>query len=163
MNEPTAGQSPGPEQGVQVVPAWLANLTAAGWRVLVVVALLVVVGYLGSTIWNVLASIGLAIIVAVVLAPLVLRLRAGGRSRNSAAGLAWAAAVGIGIAILALLAISLVPYLVELVERLQAGQEEVSAAIAELGLPAWASELLADLVSRVVDGGGEAISSVVGS
>jgi predicted PurR-regulated permease PerM len=163
MNEPTAGQSPPPAQGVQVVPAWLANLTAAGWRVLVVAALLVVVWYLSSSIWNVLASIGLAIIVAVILAPLVLRLRAGGRSRNSAAGLAWAATVGIGIGVLALLAISLVPYLVELVERLQAGQEEVSAAIAELGLPAWASELLADLVSRVVDGGGDAISSVVGS
>jgi len=158
-----AGQALPPAQRDQLVPAWLANLAAAGWRVLVVVALAVVIAVLGSTIWNILASIGLAIVVAVILAPLMLRLRAGGRSRNSAAGIVWAATLGIGIAVLALIAISVIPFLLELVDRLQAGREEVEALIEDLQLPAFLSELVADIISRVSGISGDTISQVAGS
>ncbi len=147
----------------RAVPAWLENLAAVGWRALVVVALIIALAYLGTVIGTVLASIGLAVIVAVILAPFVLRLRDGGRSRNSAAGIVWIATLAVGAGVLALLAISLIPYLGELLDRLRAGQAEVDAAVSDLALPPMVSETVGDVIRDVEDIGGDAVGSVVGS
>ena len=56
-----------------VVPGWLANLAAFGWRVLVIVALLVVVAFAAKQLWVVTATIVVSVIVSAVLAPAVLR------------------------------------------------------------------------------------------
>ena len=153
--------------GDRVVPAWLANLAAVGWRVIVVVALGYVVVQLGATIWTTLAAIGLAILVAVILAPLMVRLRNGGMSRTSAALRVWAATIGAGLAVLVLLGISLIPSLVNIVRWLQEGQEELEALIAEQGLPDFLADFAAEVFSSLSgisgDAVGEAISDAVGS
>ena len=146
-----------------IVPTWLANLAAVGWRVVAIVALAVVIGYLGSIIWTVLASIGLAVIVAVVLAPVMKRLRDGGRSRSSAAMLAWVATLGIGIGVLLLVGISLIPYVVEVLDRLRAGQAAVDEWAADLQLPAQLTEWLADIITRISGLSGDAVGDFVGS
>ncbi len=157
LSDPNRAASP------SSVPAWLGNLAAVGWRLLATIAFLVALAYLGSLIWTVLAAIGLAIIVSVVLAPVMIRLRNSGRSRNSAAGIVWAATLGAGILVLAVLAISLIPALVDVVGQIQDGQAEVEAQIAELSLPAWLSELVSDVIGRAEGISGDAISSMVGS
>jgi predicted PurR-regulated permease PerM len=147
----------------RLVPAWLENLAAVGWRLLVIVALGAVLAYLGSLIWNVVASIGLAIIVAIVLAPFVVSLRNGGRSPSSAAAIAWVVAIGVGLGLLILLAVALVPYAVEIVQGLQAGQSEVEAFVADLQLPTWLNTLVTDVIEKADGLSGEAISNAVGS
>ena len=149
--------------GKRPVPAWLENLAALGWRVLVIVALVVVLAYVGSLIWNVVASIGLAIVVAIVLAPLVMRMRDSGRSRSSAAGIAWLVGIGVGLALLLLVAVSLVPYVVDIVEALQAGQDEVESFVADLQLPTWLSTALTDALEQAEGVSGDAVSAAVGS
>ncbi len=149
--------------GKRPVPSWLENLAALGWRVLVIVALVVVLAYAGSLIWNVVASIGLAIVVAIVLAPMVMRMRDSGRSRSSAAGIAWLVGIGVGLALLLLVAVSLVPYVVDIVEALQAGQDEVESFVADLQLPTWLSTALTDALEQAEGVSGDAVSAAVGS
>lgn len=152
-----------PSGSVRPVPAWLENLAALGWRVLVIVALVVVLAYVSSLIWNVVASIGLAIVVAIVLAPFVIRMRDSGRSRSSAAGIAWAVGIGVGLVLLVLVAVSLLPYVVDIVQALQAGRDEVESFVADLGLPAWLSTAVADVIDKAEGISGNAVSAAVGS
>src|SRR5262245_41138804 len=97
---------PGTNDASGLVPLWLIHLAELGWRVLVVAALVLVLWFVVTTLSTVSASIAVAVVVAALFAPSVLRLRAGGRSRNAAAGIVWAAAIlSIG-AILVLLALA---------------------------------------------------------
>ena len=68
-----------------LVPHWLVNLAALGWRVLAIAGLVLALGAITATLWNVTASILVAVIVSAVFAPLVLRLRDRGRSRTASA------------------------------------------------------------------------------
>ena len=78
-----------------LVPKWLENLAALGWRVFVIAALLVVLWLLASVLWVVTASILVAIVIAAFFAPYALRLRARGRSRTAAAAIVWVVALAI--------------------------------------------------------------------
>ncbi len=145
------------------VPAWLENLAALGWRVLVVVALVVVLAYLGSLIWNVVAAVGLAIVVAIVMAPFVIKMRDGGRSRSSAALVAWLVAMGVGLGLLILVVVALLPYALEILQGLQAGQSEVEAFVADLQLPTWLNTFVTDVIEKAEGVSGDAVSAAVGS
>ena len=79
--------------GGELVPRWLVNLAELGWRVLAVSGLLVVIWFAVTLMWTVTASIAVAVVVSAVFAPLVLRLRAQGRSRTAAAGIVWPTAI----------------------------------------------------------------------
>ena len=116
------GTSESASRSKRPVPAWLENLAALGWRVLVIVALVVVVAYLGSLIWNVVAAIGLAIIVAVVMAPFVIKMRDGGRSRSSAAGSPGSWPSASAWACWSWSPSRCLPYAVDILQGLQAGQ-----------------------------------------
>ena len=130
---------------------------------LVIVALVVVAVYLGSLIANVMAAIGLAILVAVVLAPVVLKMRDGGRSRSSAALRAWLLAMGVGLGLLVLMAVALVPYAVDILRELRAGQNEVETFVTDLQLPTWLSTFVTDVIEKADGVSGDAISAAVGS
>jgi predicted PurR-regulated permease PerM len=147
----------------QLVPAWLANLAALGWRILVVAALVVVAWYLATLIWTVTASIAVAVVVAAVFAPLVLRLRAEGRSRTMAAGIVWATAVLTIGGVLLLLVIAFLPYAAELASRLQAGLDAVGTLTADLALPAWVESLARDAADLAVDTAGDLVAGIVGA
>ena len=158
-----AGVSKSGGRSRHLVPTWLENLAELGWRVLVIVAFVIALAYLGSLIRNVVASIALAILVAVIMAPLVLKLRDGGRSRNKAAGIAWLVVIGVGLGLLLLLAVALLPYLVEIIDELQTGQAEVEefgelldiarfllgrANTGEVDTPPWVADYDAFLARR---------------
>ena len=147
----------------RVVPTWLENLAALGWRVLVIVGFALLLWYMATLIWNVVASVGLAVIVAVVLAPFVLRLRDGGRSRAAAAGITWIVAIGAATGLLALLAVALVPYLADLLDRLREGQASLESGLADGQLPIWVDDLVGQGLTTAEEAGDRAIESVVGS
>ena len=105
-----------------LVPKWLENLAALGWRVFVIAALLVVLWLLVSVLWVVTASIVVAIVIAAFFAPYALRLRARGRSRTAAAAIVWVVALAIVGGALLLLGLAMLPYVVELLRDLDAGR-----------------------------------------
>ena len=162
MNEATSSGHDAPPT-VRLVPDWLENLAALGWRVLAIVGLGLVLWYLASLIWNVVASIGLAVIVAVVLAPFVLRLRASGRSRAAAAGIAWVATIAVVLGLFVLLVVALLPYLGDLVGRLRDGQATLESLLADLQLPAWLNDLVAQAITTAESTGDDAVEGLVGS
>ena len=67
----------GPETRAPLIPTWLSNAAAIGWRVLVVFALIAVLAELAVILGTVVASIVFALIVAVLFAPVATRLRGG--------------------------------------------------------------------------------------
>jgi putative heme transporter len=146
-----------------IVPGWLANLAALGWRVLAVAGMLIVIWFLGTLLWTVTASVAVAIVVAAVFAPLVLRLRVGGRSRNAAAAIVWAAAILTISAALLLMALAFVPYLADLASRLEAGLAEVQAALAAASVPGWVDAVVQDAAEVVRSTAGDAGGDLVAS
>ena len=90
-------------------------------------------------------------------------MRDGGRSRSSAALRAWLLAMGVGLALLVLVAVALVPYAVDILRELQAGQDEVETFVADLQLPTWLSTFVTDVIEKAEGFSGDAISAAVGS
>jgi predicted PurR-regulated permease PerM len=142
-----------------LVPSWLVNLAEVAWRVLVVVALALVLGYLATVLWTVTASIAVGIVVAAVFAPVVLRLRAKGRSRNAAAGIVWLLALATAAGLLLVLALLLVPYLLEVAGNLRQGVTAVQDQLAAMDVP----PVVGAAVSAAVDGAGSMGGDLVGS
>ena len=119
----------------QLVPDWLVNLAALGWRVFVIAALVVALWLLVSVLWVVTAAILVGNVIAAFFAPYALRLRARGRSRTTAAAIVWVVALAIVGGALLLLGLAMLPYIVELVQQLTAGIERLRADLAGLDLP----------------------------
>ena len=163
MSEPESALSGTLDPEKRVVPVWLWNLASLSWRVLVVLALFAAAVYLGSIVFTVVAAIGLAVLVAVILAPWMLHLRASGRSRNSAAMIAWGATMLVGLGVLAVLTLSFLPYLVEVYQRLEAGHTEIQTAFSDLGLPAWVDSLVSEVMKIAGNLAESDVSSVLGS
>ncbi len=108
------------------------------------------------------AAIILAIIVSVILAPLVLALRSRGKSRNAAAGIVWVVAIGAVLGLAMLLVVAFLPYIGELLDRLQQGHEEMEQLTADAQLPAWIDDLMAQALATLKDAGSGAISDLIG-
>ncbi|MEA2026120.1 MAG: AI-2E family transporter, partial [Chloroflexota bacterium] len=150
-------------RAVALVPDWLDNLAALSWRVLAIVAFVVVLWYLLNSIWTATASIIVAIVVAAVFAPFALRLRDKGRSRGSAALIVWVVAVFVIGGVLLLLALAFLPYVVDLLFMLKAGTEAFQAEAASLQLPAWISSAIENTVEASGGIGGDFVAGIVGS
>ena len=146
-----------------LVPRWLDNLAALGWRVLAIIIFAVVAWYLLRSIWTVTASIAVAIVVAAVFAPIVLRLRAKGRSRGSAALIVWTVAILVIGGVLLLLILAFLPYVVDLLSRIQAGIAAFQAEADSLQLPAPVSDLTEDIIEASGGIGGDFVGDVVAS
>ncbi len=164
--EPVPADSRAAGSPAQLVPAWLVNLAAVGWRVLVIAGLGVVLWLLASVLWTVTAAIGVAVVVSAAFAPLVLRLRQGGRSETAAAAIVWAAAITGITAVLILLGIAFFPYVVEVLARFEAGIADVQADVADVAAPAVvaaAGDLLRGLARAALsDVAGSVVDSAAG-
>ena len=143
------------------VPDWLVNLAELAWRVLAVVGLIVVLWYVGTVLWTVTASIAVAIVVAAVFAPMVLQLRALGRSRTAAAAIVWATAIAAVFGVLLLLGLAFLPYVAELATRIDSGLGELQARLADVQLPAWVGTLAHDLIGIVRGTAGDSGHGIV--
>jgi predicted PurR-regulated permease PerM len=149
-----AAPSRAPARPWELVPDWLTNLAAVGWRVVVVGLLAVVVLLICNAVWTTTASIIVAGVVSAVFAPAVIRLRSQGKSRNSAAAIVWVTAIGIIAGLLLVLVLALLPAVVELLEALQTGVTQARAA--------WADASLSPEVSAALQAGLDALKSILG-
>jgi putative heme transporter len=133
-----------------VVPSLLARLASLGWRVLVSLALAVAIGFVLAELASVTASLIVGLIAASILLPLVRRLRARGLSAGPSAAIACA--VGLVILILAvlLLGLALVPNLREITAAVREGVDDLRAQLASIGVPAFVSQAVDDLVESFV-------------
>ncbi len=163
---PATGSDPAPEATataaaptrstvVDIVPDWLENLAALGWRVFVIAALIVACWLLATELFVVTASILVAIVIAATFAPVVVRLRAKGRSRTAAAAIVWVIALVVVVGAMVILGLALLPYVADVLEEIAAGLEQIQADLAALNLPPAAGTVLHALVDAVrADTGG---------
>ncbi len=149
------------DEASPLVPGWLSNVAALGWRLLVVVALVIVGWLLVTLLWTVTASVLVAIIVSAVFAPLVLRLRSGGRSRTVAAAIVWASAILIIGGVLVLLVLAFLPYVADILTRIQQGLTAVETQLAALQVPSTVSTAVEDVIKSIRDGSGQAGGAIV--
>jgi len=132
-----------------LVPVWLENLAAFGWRIIAIVGLAVVIVWIALVLISVTASLVLSAVLAAAAAPLVIRLRERGWPRVRAALAAWAA---IGLVILGGLAfavIAFVPAIADVLRGLQAGLDALKSGSAGVTLSPEAASTL-DQVASVV-------------
>ena len=157
---PATGSDPAPEATataaaptrstvVDIVPDWLENLAALGWRVFVIAALIVACWLLATELFVVTASILVAIVIAATFAPVVVRLRAKGRSRTAAAAIVWVIALVVVVGAMVILGLALLPYVADVLEEIAAGVEQVQADLAALNLPPAAGTVLHDRRGRL--------------
>jgi len=149
-----------------VVPAWLANMAALGWRVLVILALVAACVLTARALWVVTATIVISVVTSAVLAPGVLRLRAGGRSRNSSALIVWGIGMLVGLGLLVLVLVAFAPHVAALAQALGQGIAAVEADIAAAGLPPVVTTLWHDglqaAATVLVDALGGTIATIAG-
>src|SRR5215510_12959137 len=113
-----------------VVPDWLGNLAALGWRVLAIAALVVGAFLVANQLFVVTASIAVAVVISAFFAPYALRLRERGHSRAVSAAIVWAAALAIVALAVFLLALALVPHLIEIVSTITTAIEAIRTDVA---------------------------------
>jgi Flp pilus assembly protein TadB len=82
MIVPSEQESAAP--GGAMVPEWLVNVAALGWRVVALLALAVIGAILCSVLWTVTASVAVATVVAALFAPWVTQLYGRARRRQPA-------------------------------------------------------------------------------
>ena len=121
--------------GTALVPGWLARLAAIGWRVLAVVALIVLIGAAALYLTTVTGSILVALVVTATVYPLVQQLRDRGWSRARAAGVASLLALIAVLVTIVLIALAFVPYIADVLRALNAGIDTVTQRLTELGAP----------------------------
>jgi putative heme transporter len=147
-----------PAREPAIIPGWLINLAALGWRIIVIAALVVVLWMLATLLWTVSASIAIAIVITAAFAPFAVRLRARGRSRTAAAAIVWAVAVGVIGGAMLLLALIFVPYAGQLVDNVAAGVDVLKTWASTVNLPPE----LGQQVQAAVDGLRASVGDVMG-
>ena len=118
---------PRPETPAPLIPTWLSNAAAIGWRVLVVFGLIVVLADLAVILGTVVASVLFALIVSVLFAPVATRLRGRGWSRTKTAGAVTFLAIFVIGLIVFLLAVAVVPLVPGIIEATQSGLARLEA------------------------------------
>ena len=124
-----------PVAGTPIVPEWLANLAALGWRILVVVALLVAAAYVAGVLATVTATMLLSFIFAAAFAPLAQALRDRGWSHSKAAGVVTVGGLALVLATLIVIALAFVPYVGQLLDGIRSALDHLRAAIADASFP----------------------------
>ena len=114
-----------------------------------------------AVLGTVVASVVLAAAVTAAFDPLAERLRAGGRSTTKVAGLVTLAAVGIGVAVIAVLVIAFVPAVADLLRALRDGVEQLQRLVDTDVLPRQLETLASDIVDGVTSWVGGAAATAV--
>ena len=147
--------------GAALVPEWLVNLAALSWRLLAVVGLAAVACLLAGLLWTVTASVAVAVVVAALFAPLVVRLRARGWSRMKAAAVVWVASMTVATVVLVVLGLMFVPYLTEMATRIATGITALQAQLASAQVPAFVGIMVQDATAAAQSTAGGAVGGLV--
>jgi len=143
--------APEPLSPSPLVPSWLANLAAVGWRLVAIALLALVVLWLLGVFWVVTASIAVATLIAVVFAPTMSRLVARGRSRNSASLIVFGEVLLVVGFAAAIFVLALLPLLAGLVTAVTGGIEQVKQFLGQESIPAAVSAALQATFETVLD------------
>jgi putative heme transporter len=127
------------------VPFWLASLGAISWRLLVLLALAVVLGWVAFTVGTVTASIIVAGISSVAVLPVVRSLRGRGWGAAKAAGLGTLIIYGTIVLILGVAGLVLVRYGPDLINAIKAGLADLNQQESSSGLPQSLSDTIKNL------------------
>jgi len=146
----------------RLVPGWLQRIAAFGWRALVTLAFALVVIELAVILSTVTVAILIALIIAATFAPNVKSLRDRGWSRTKAAAGVSLLALGVVVAVMAILALVFLPYLGNVIAAIQAGGAEVQAWLAQSGIPPAASALVAFVIDGIRTAFTAALANVAG-
>jgi predicted PurR-regulated permease PerM len=140
-----------PEAGTHdaLAPDWLRWLGAIGWRILVSLALGAFLVAIAVALSTTTVSVIVSILVAAAVSPYIQNMRARGWSRSKAAAAGTVGAVGIILGALILIALAIVPYVVQILQAVQQAIIRLQAAMTDSGLPPEIAGLLGDIVTEL--------------
>ena len=150
------------------IPGWLNRLAALGWRTLVVVAMIVVVGALAVRLSTVTGSIIFASLVAATIAPAYrsVRVDRGWTATKAAVVMSLVALTGLAL-IATIVVLTFAPYVAQLVTSVRDAAANLSSLATTAGLPsevvallgfsingleAWISDAVSSLVTPIAEG-----------
>src|SRR4051794_21675097 len=143
------------------VPPWLANSAAVGWRIIAIALFVGAILLLAKLLWIVTATIAVGVVVAAVFAPAVERLRAGGRSRNGAALIVWAASFGVITLAVVVLGIAFVPYVVQILTAVDDGLTKLATTLQSYTIPPIVTSAAHEVLSFVRSNSGGEIGGLL--
>jgi putative heme transporter len=150
--DPSSRPVPAPEPagfGSVVIPSWLQRLTAVGWRVLVTLALLFVIGLGAAYLSTVTGSILVGLTVAASVAPIAARLRHHrGWPRGRAAATASVIAVLLVLVALVFIILALVPFLADIVRAMTTGIDKLTDWLTSAGAPPEVFDLVDQAIAN---------------
>jgi len=126
---------PGAGRHDPLAPDWLRWLGAIGWRVVVTLALGAFLVAIAVALSTTTVSVIVSILVATACSPYIQRMRARGWSRSKAAAAGTAGSVGVIVGAMVLIALAVVPYVVQVLQAVQAAITTLQKALTDTGLP----------------------------
>jgi predicted PurR-regulated permease PerM len=149
--------------GGALVPGWLQRLAAFGWRVLVIVAMVLVVTSVAVQQQIVIGSILFAFIVVATVAPVYERMvEQRGWTPIKASAAVSAVALGIIVLIVVLVAAAFAPYVVTIIHAAQQGIANLTSTLQAAGVPPAVTDVLDTGVSLFEGWLASAAKQVVG-
>lgn len=138
---------PGAGSHGELAPDWLRWLGAIGWRVLVTLALGAFLLAIAVALSTTTVSVIVSILVAAACSPYIQHMRARGWSRSKAAAVGTVGAVGVILGALLLIALAVVPYMVQIVQAVQQAIVRLQAVVTESALPPEIAGLVGDVAT----------------
>ncbi|MFL5689364.1 MAG: AI-2E family transporter [Chloroflexota bacterium] len=131
----------------RLAPDWLRWLGAIGWRILVTLALGAFLVLIAAALSTTTVAVIVSILIAAACSPYIQRLRARGWSRSKAAAAGTLAAAGVILGAVVLIALAVVPYIVEVLQAVQGAIANLQRVLTETGLPPEIAAIVGDIVT----------------
>jgi predicted PurR-regulated permease PerM len=147
----------------EVVPDWLVNIAALGWRLLVVVALGAVVLLVAVELATVTAAVIVSVIAAAAFSPGVRNLRERGWSRVRAAATVTTIVVIVAVGLIIVILLAFLPFVADVVTSLATATSQIQAGLTVAGLPTPIVQALEDLLVSAKSVVGDQVSSALAS
>jgi putative heme transporter len=145
------------------IPGWLQRLAALGWRILVVVAMVIVVAAVAVRLSTVTASIIFATLVAATIAPAYRTVRVDRDWSATKAAVVMSLVALTGLALIAtVVVLTFAPYVSEFVTSVRAGAAAITAYATTAGLPEEVVTLLGLSMQRAETWITDGIASLAG-
>jgi predicted PurR-regulated permease PerM len=140
---------PGPDAGGHdpLAPDWLRWLGAIGWRIVVTLALGAFLVSIAVALSTTTVSVIVSILVATACSPYIQRMRARGWSRSKAAAAGTAGASGVIVGAIALIALAVVPYLIEIGQAVQDAIADLQTILTDNALPPEIAAVIAQIAT----------------
>ena len=154
---------PGAGPHDELAPDWLRWLGAIGWRILVTLALGAFLVAIAVALSTTTVSVIVSILVAAAMSPYIQHMRARGWSRSKAAAVGTLGAVGLIVAALILIALAIVPYMVQIAQAVQQAIAQLQSALTDTALPPEIAGVIASIATGLQTWLSAETSAITGS